>query len=406
MRQFDPMNQIVTRRDLLRGIATAGMASILPAGCGRQPAAISEDAAEQLPIFPGKVPMRVINDRPPCLETPWEFYKHDLTPNEAFYVRWHLQFIPTTVDLRTWRLKVSGHVKNPVELSMDDLRKMETTSVVAVNQCSGNSRGLFEPHMPGAQWGNGAMGNARWTGVPIRSILSKAGIKEGAVDVAFAALDRGGYSTVPDFTKSLTIDRATQEEVLVAYEMNGQPLPILNGLPVRLVVPGWYATYWVKALSEITVLPKRFDGYWMSKAYRIPTAPNAVETPGKLAEQTVPIHQMNVRSFFVAPAPGKKVSLGRHHPLEGIAFDGGDGIQRVEISADAGALWMETELGDDLGRFSFRRWRMSWRPEQAGQQRLLVRATSRSGEAQPATAGWNRAGYMRNVIEELMVQVS
>src|SRR5262249_39595013 len=163
---------------------------------------------------------------------------------------WHLQYVPTTIDLGTWRLKVGGHVGRPLELSMDDLRRLPAASVVAVNQCSGNSRGLFEPHMPGAQWGNGAIGNARWTGVPLSELLDRAGVKAGAVDVTFAGLDRGGFSTVPDFVKSLEIRRARAPEILVAYEMNGQPLPLLNGFPARLIVPGWYGTYWVKALSD------------------------------------------------------------------------------------------------------------------------------------------------------------
>jgi DMSO/TMAO reductase YedYZ molybdopterin-dependent catalytic subunit len=391
------------RRELLRWAALGGAAAILPGGCSRQGAPV-DDASAPL-RFPGKVAMKIVNDRPPCLESPWSAYQHDLTPNDAFYVRWHLQFTPTTVDLRTWRLKLGGHVERVLEWSMADLRRMKPTSVVAVNQCSGNSRGLFQPPVPGAQWGNGGMGNARWTGVPLGDLLRQAGVKAGAVDVAFAALDRGGYSTVPDFTKSLSVEKALDPTVLVVYEMNGDPLPLLNGFPVRLVVCGWYATYWVKALTEITVLPHRFDGFWVSKAYRIPTTANAVESPTALAAQTVPINRMNVRSFFVRPEPGTSVSVGAPCLLDGIAFDGGSGIQRVEVSTDGGTSWRETELGRDLGPYSFRRWRLNWRPEQVGQHRLLVRATSRSGETQPATAGWNRAGYMRNVIEEMAVDV-
>jgi sulfite dehydrogenase len=349
--------------------------------------------------------MRVVNTRPPCLETPWRYFRQELTPNEAFYVRWHLQFIPTTVDLRTWRLRVDGHVARPLEWTLDDLRRLEPSSLVAVNQCSGNSRGLFEPHMPGAQWGNGAMGNARWTGVPLRRVLEQAGVKQGAVDVAFASMDRGGYTTIPDFTKSLPVDKAEEPEVLLAYEMNGQPLPVLNGFPLRLVVPGWYATYWVKALTQITVLPQRFDGYWMSKAYRIPTTANAVEQPDKLAKETIPIHGMNVRSFFVAPEPGACLSTQHTTLVEGIAFDGGAGIRGVEVSMDGGVSWRQAELGPDLGRFSFRRWQLPWRPRHFGQRRLLVRATNRHDATQPLAAGWNRAGYMRNVVEELSVHV-
>lgn len=355
--------------------------------------------------FPGKRAMRVINDRPPCLETPWSAFRQDITPNEAFYVRWHLQFTPTTVDLRTWRLKVAGHVDRPQEWSMDDLRRMKPVTIVAVNQCSGNSRGLSDPPVPGAQWGNGAMGNARWTGVSLKDLLHQAGVKAGAVDVSFAALDRAGYSSVPDFTKSLPVDKAFGPDVLIAFEMNGEPLPMLNGFPARLVVCGWYATYWVKALTEITVLPHRFDGFWMSKAYRIPTTVNALESPTALAADTVPINRMNVRSFFVRPEPETSVRVNDPCPVEGIAFDGGAGIQRVEVSTDGGMTWHDADLGPDLGGYSFRRWRHVWHPRATGACRLQVRATSRAGETQPAAAGWNRAGYMRNVIEELAIKV-
>jgi DMSO/TMAO reductase YedYZ molybdopterin-dependent catalytic subunit len=355
--------------------------------------------------FPEKVPLKILGDRPPNLETPWKYFRTDLTPNDAFFVRWHLQFIPTTIDLRTWRLKVAGHVERPLQLSLTDLRRMAATSVVAVNQCSGNSRGLFEPHMPGAQWGNGAMGNARWTGVPLRALLDKAGVKAGAVEVSFDGLDESGYSTVPDYIKSLSVDKAREPEVLVAYEMNGAPLPMLNGFPVRLIVPGWYATYWVKSLTTITVLPQKYDGFWMAKAYRIPPTAGAVESPTDLAKETLPISRMNVRSFFTPPDEGFQAAANTACPLDGIAFDGGDGIKSVDVSVDGGTTWRPAELGPDLGKFSFRRWRLAWRPERSGSHRLLVRATNGAGQVQPMSAGWNRSGYMRNVVEELSVEV-
>jgi sulfite dehydrogenase (cytochrome) subunit A len=396
----------VDRRQWLRQASAAGFSLAFASGCSRPAVEETVKITKASLRFPGKLVMRVINDRPPCLETPWSYYQRDLTPNEAFYVRWHLQLIPTKVDLRTWRLRIGGHVERPRSFSMDDLRRMEPTSLIAVNQCSGNSRELFQPRIPGAQWGNGAMGNARWVGVPLRHLLSKAGVKSQAVDVSFLGLDRGGLPTIPDFVKSLPIDKALQPEILVAYEMNGEPLPMLNGFPVRLVVPGWYATYWLKSLTDIAVLPQRFEGFWMSKAYRIPNTPNAQETPESLAEQTTPIERMNVRSFFTGPVPEAGVAVGQPCQLEGIAFDGGDGIQRVEVSVDGGINWREATLGDDLGQFSFRRWRMTWRPETSGVHRLQVRASNRTGETQIPEAGWNRAGYMRNVIEELSINAS
>jgi sulfite dehydrogenase len=394
----------LSRREWLRWAALLGGVGLVVPGCARR---IIEAPAETEPYmrFPGKVAMRVINDRAPCLETPWRFYREDLTPNEAFYVRWHLESIPTTVDVRTWRLKIAGHINRPRELSLAELRRMKSVSVVAVNQCSGNSRSRFEPHMPGAQWGDGAMGNARWTGVPLRDLLKLASVKAKAKQVTFDGLDEGPLPSVPDFIKALDVEHTLEGDVLVAYEMNGEPLPLLNGFPVRLVVPGWYATYWVKALTTITVLPQEFTGFWMAKAYKIPANADASESPKELAKDTVPINRMNVRSFFVRPELEEQVLAGRPYPLEGIAFDGGRGIKQVEFSTDGGATWTEARLGADLGNYSFRRWRAEWTPTERGRHRLQVRAVNRAGESQPTTAIWNRGGYMRNVIEEVRIHV-
>jgi DMSO/TMAO reductase YedYZ molybdopterin-dependent catalytic subunit len=398
------MDRPMNRRTWLRRTAAIGLAGLLPAGCTHGPEP-SPGPPEPFARFPEKVPMRVISDRAPCLETPWRYYREDLTPNEAFYVRWHLEAIPTTVDLLTWRLKVLGRVQSPLELSIDDLRRMEQRSLVAVNQCSGNSRGLFTPPVPGAQWRNGAMGNARWTGVRLRDLLARAGVRAGAVQVVFDGLDEGPLPSVPDYVKALDIDRAREPEVLVAIEMNGAPIPMLNGFPARLVVPGWYATYWIKALTEITVVDRPFEGFWMARAYRIPNNPAAQESPQALAAETVPINRMNVRSFITRPDADASVPAGRPCPLDGLAFDGGDGIRKVEVSTDGGATWAEARLGTDLGRFSFRRWHADWTPPGRGDYTVKARATTNAGEEQPAEPRWNRSGYMRNVIEEIRVRV-
>lgn len=390
-----------TRREWLQA-TIAGAVGLLPLGCRRSP---PTPATDVLGRWPGKVPMRIVNDRPPCLETPWRYFRDNFTPNEAFYVRWHLQAFPMSVDLSTWRLRIDGAVDRPLELSMDDLKRIGADEVNAVNQCSGNSRSLSSPRVPGAQWGNGAMGNARWGGVSLATLLRRAGVKADAVEVTFDGLDEGPLSSVPDFIKALPIDHALQKEVTVAYAMNDQPVPELNGFPARLVVPGYYATYWIKALHQITVVPRTFDGYWMAKAYKIPTTPNASETPEHLATQLVPINRMNTRSFFTMPDSFEAIA-GKPCPLEGIAFDGGSGIRTVDISADGGATWSAAELGEDLGRFSFRRWRYAWTPANSGSHSLQVRATNRDGATQPSAAAWNRSGFMRNVIEELPVQVA
>lgn len=366
---------------------------------------VSPADSDQLVRFPQKTDLILRTDRPPQLETPLRYFREDLTPNEAFYVRWHLEGIPTSVDLRTFRLNIRGHLERPLSLSLAELRgQFEPVSVIAVNQCSGNSRSFFEPRVPGGQWKNGAMGNARWTGVRLRDLLDRAGVKAGAVDVGFGGLDRPSIASTPIFAKALSVDHARDGEVMVAYEMNGAELPMLNGFPVRLVVPGWYATYWVKALNDIQVLPEKFHGFWMDKAYRIPTTPDAREVPGHLATETTPINRMSLRSLFVRPEPGEQLPAKAPFEIQGIAFDSGSGIQRVEVSTDAGRSWQEATLDRELGRYSWRRWRLRWTPPSTGKHELQVRAFNRAGQQQTRDL-WNRSGYMRNVIEQTVVEV-
>lgn len=367
---------------------------------------IAPAAVTEMATFPEKRALILHTDRPPNLESPLAYLREDLTPNDAFFVRWHLADVPTRVDPETYRLKLGGHVEKELSLSLDELKKsFAPVTVVAVNQCSGNSRSRFEPRVPGGQWGNGAVGNARWTGVRLKDLLQKAKVKPGAVEVSFDGLDRGVLPATPDFIKTLPFARANDGEVLVAYEMNGEPLPMLNGFPLRLVVPGWFATYWVKALSEIAVLNESFHGYWMEKGYRVPKNAAMAEAPGELAKETVPITKMVVRSLLVRPEPGEKVSAGAPYEIEGVAFDGGAGIKRVEVSTDGGQTWSEAKLGPDLGKYSWRRFRLPWKPA-GGQYKVMARATSGAGETQPDAPIWNRSGYARNSIESLDVTVA
>src|SRR5438270_8270953 len=300
----------MNRRGFLQLMGVTGVAA-LAASCNRINSTVGTlSSPTNLVRFPEKTEMILLTDRPPQLETPLHYFRQDLTPNEAFFVRWHLEGIPASVDLRTFRLNVSGQVRNPLQLSVDDLRsQFEPVSIIAVNQCSGNSRSFFEPRIPGGQWKNGAVGNAKWTGVPVKSILDRAQVSSGAVDVSFAGLDAPPLPSVAAFAKALSIDHARDREVMIAYAMNDRPLPMVNGFPLRLVVPGWYGTYWVKALSDIEVLSKPFDGFWISKAYRVPKGdPNCNESPKELAKETVPISRMTVRSLFVRPEPSERIA--------------------------------------------------------------------------------------------------
>lgn len=359
----------------------------------------------ELPLvrFPQKAPLLFHNDRAPLLETPLRYFETDLTPNEAFFVRWHLAGIPTQVDLDTWRLRIQGRVARPLQWSLDELRALPATTLVAVNQCSGNARRFFAPRVPGGQWGNGAMGNARWTGVRLGDLLQRAGLAADAVAITCRGLDEPPLPTVPPFVKSLSRAQALHPDTLVAYAMNGAPLPFLNGFPVRLVVPGWYATYWVKSLTYIEALRQPFEGFWMTKAYRVPNNALGNERPDQPAPQTVPIGQFVVRSIFVKPAGVVPARVGQPLGLEGVAFDRGSGILRVDLSPDEGRSWQPTQLGPDLGGYSFRRWRATMTPSRPENVTWRVRATSRSGEVQPLEPNWNGGGFMYGVADRLVV---
>lgn len=396
------------RRDFMRLSALGALAALggvpraraadgvtLPFGNGERP----------LVAYPGKRPLLQMTVRPPQLETPFAVFDGGaITPNDAFFVRYHLADIPTEIDPQAFRVAVTGQVERPLSLSLADLKAMPQTEIVAVNQCSGNSRGFFEPRIAGGQLANGAMGCARWTGVPLKTVLDRAGVKAGAVQVAFNGLDGPVLPETPDFAKALTLDHARDGAVLLAWGMNGQDLPWLNGFPLRLVVPGYYGTYWVKHLDSIAVLDHPFEGFWMKTAYRIPDNPCACTEPGKAPDRTVPIGRLNVRSFLTNLTDGAPVKAGPV-ALRGIAFDGGSGIRDVAVSADDGRTWSAARLGQDLGPYAFRTWtaEVDLAP---GAHALRVRATGNDGATQPMEPRWNPAGYMRNVVETTRVRAA
>jgi len=398
------------RRDFLTTAGRAGAVLLAGSGALVRSVGAADDpilAGRPLVRYPEKTDLILLTARPPQLETPMTYFDRAITPNEAFFVRYHIFPVPTSVDLATWRLKVHGRVDRPLELSLDDLKtKFPPARIVAVNQCSGNSRGRFAPRVLGGQWGDGAMGNAEWVGARLRDVLAMAGVRQGAVQVTFDGLDKPAFPTVPDFVKSLDLTRITEDpDVIVAYQMNGQPLPMLNGFPARLIVPGWYATYWVKNLSEIEVVDSVFEKFWMKPAYRIPDTPCGCIEPGTAPARTVPINRMTVRSFIATPSAGARLKVGQPVDVKGIAFDADTGITEVQLSADRGASWYRTQLGPDLGRYSFREWAATWTPQSTGSHRLMVRAFNAIGESQGAAPLWNPAGYLRNVIEHVDLQV-
>jgi DMSO/TMAO reductase YedYZ molybdopterin-dependent catalytic subunit len=356
--------------------------------------------------YPQKGAMLLQRSRPPLLETPFDVFAHGVfTPNDRFYVRWHLANIPTTIDPATFRLEIHGHVRQPISLTLDELvDKFEPYEIAAVNQCSGNSRGFFNPRVPGGEWANGAMGNALWKGVRLKDVLDRAGVKAGALQVRFNGLDTGVIPQTPDFMKSLAIDHARDGEVMIAYAMNGEPVPLLNGFPVRLVVPGWYATYWVKMLNDIEVLNAPDDNFWTAKAYLIPDTPFANVVPGQQGVKMININRMLPRSFFTNVKDGAVVKVGQSTPVRGIAFGGDTALAQVLFSPDAGTQWQEARLGPDHGKYSFRQWEVPMRLASRGAHKLMVKAINTAGSAQPDHANWNASGFMRNVIESVSMQ--
>ncbi len=392
-----------TRRDFLK---TAGALTAMTA-LGEMPldlfAAIDE---RRLVRYPEKTDLILLTSRPPQLETPLQYFKELVTPNDALFVRWHLANIPTSIDVNQWRLKVGGNTEKELQLSLNDLKsRYEKVTFTAVIQCAGNGRSFFEPRVAGGQWKNGSMGNVTWTGVRLKDILNHAGIKAGSVDVSFNGLDTGTLPTVPDFIKSLPVDKAQEEDIIVAYGMNGQPLTMLNGFPVRLIVPGWYATYWVKSLSDITVLNKPFDEFWMKSAYRIPDTACGCVPPGAEPQKTIPIHRMTTRSLIVTPGEGMGLKANKPVDIMGIAFSGGYSIKEVIVSTDGGRNWGQAKLGKDLGKYSWIQWTYPWKPKKPGAYTLMAKATNSIGESQPFEGLWNPSGYLWNKVEPLAVVV-
>lgn len=390
----------IDRRDALAMLALGSAGLVAP------PLMAAERRPPITNAFPEKTGMLLRRVRAPLLETPMSvFDENDFTPNDRFFVRWHYADIPTSVDVEHFRLHVTGAVRQPVSFSLQDLIRMPRVELAAVNQCAGNSRALFDPRVPGAQWTNGAMGNARWTGVRLRDVLDRAGVAPKAVAVRMSGLDRPP-GDAPWFAKSLAIDHARDGEVMIAFAMNGQQLPMLNGFPIRVVVPGWFSTYWVKALDKLEVLAEADDGYWMAKAYQIPATRDGHVVPGIVDFPKVPISVMPPRSFFTNLADGAKVKASEHFLARGIAFGGDAGVARVELSIDRGRHWHPAQLGDDHGKYSFRRWTLPIVPPPPGHYRLAVRCTNTRGETQMATPIWNPGGYQRSSIEAIALEVT
>jgi DMSO/TMAO reductase YedYZ molybdopterin-dependent catalytic subunit len=391
----------LTRRTLIAGAGTTALAAPLlaqkvidlglPGGPGLRPLD---------PQFPGKGEMIVQRIRPPLLEAPMAVFRDGvITPNDRHFVRWNWD-MPTSVKASDHRVAVGGAVAKPVSLTLDEIAAAgEHVSIVAVNQCAGNGRGLSEPRVTGTQWGNGAMACAKWTGVRLRDVLATAGVAEGAKRVRFAGLDVPLTEGAPQFIKSLPLDIAMRDDVLVAWAMNDEPLPILHGFPLRIVVPGWFSTYWVKMLATIEVLTGEDDSYYVADSYRLPAQP---VTPADKDFATVPVTTIPPRAFITSHADGDTVAKGKPLVLEGIAFGGNAPLARVDL---VGKSWeVPCTLGPDEGRYAFRRWTVTLPNASGDLTGIGARAADTQGAVQPETLAWNPSGYARNVIERITLR--
>ena len=391
------------------GVVISRSAHAAPAGLNLPPA-LPEGVhnSATLEALPGKKPLLKLSYRPPNYETPIEYFRTAITPNDAFFVRYHLSNIPQ-VDAAAWRLAVGGDGANGrAEFTLDELKRMPATEVVAVNPCSGNRRGLFQPHVPGVEWGYGAMGCARWKGVRLKDLLYKAGLKKEAIEVAFDGADSGVTDRTPDFIKSIPAWKAVEDTTIVAYEMNGEPLPHFNGFPARLIVPGWTGTYWMKHLTTIAALTKPQGGFWMNPAYRIPLGkfPLVARFTSQETDLNTPITEMVVNSLITSPADGASVPFGQPVTVGGVAWDGGYGISTVEVSTDGGKTWSPATLGEDLGRYAFRTWSYNLTPRSRGKENVRARATNKIGQTQTTELIHNPAGYHHNVVHSVTLDVA
>lgn len=409
---------MINRRKFLKSVAgslvLAKSSLLLPEALLAQssqiePPDLPQGALEEavLQALPGKKPLIKRTYRPPNYETPVQYFNELFTPNEVFFVRYHLANIPQ-VDIKQWKLSIGGEaLEKPMELTMEDLqRNFEQVEIAALCLCSGNRRGLFKPHVPGVQWGYGAMGNARWRGVRLKDILTQAGVKKEALEVMFNGADEAILEKTPDFKKSIPIWKALDENTLIAWEMNGEPLPDWNGFPARLIVPGWTATYWVKQLTEVQVITRPFEGFWMKAAYRIPKGkfPIVDRFTSQETEMNTPITEMVVNSLITNLEDGQQFQSGQPIEVKGIAWDGGYGIRLVEISTDGGKTWQGAELGTDAGRFSWRPWSYRFTLAEKGKYTIMVKASNRLGQTQTFELILNPAGYHHNVIQRINIE--
>ena len=332
---------------------------------------------------------------------PLEALRWDVTPIGLHYLLTHFD-IPE-VDAASWRLEVGGLVERPVSLSLDDLRARPVVELAVTMECAGNGRVHVEPRVVSQPWLLEAVGTARWRGTPVGPLLQEAGVRDDAVEVLFTGLDRGvDGGEEQAYERSLPVSALLEGDALLAYEVNGVPLPPQHGYPLRLVVPGWYGMTSVKWLSRISVLAEPFSGYQQLHSYRVR---HEEDEPGE------PITTIAPRSLMVPPGIPNFLTRARivergECEIVGRAWSGGSEIVAVEVSTDGGETWADAELGEPtLGRWAWRPWRFSWNAE-PGEYELCCRARDAAGREQPLEPSWNLGGYVNNAVQRVAVTVT
>ena len=337
---------------------------------------------------------------PPLLneEAPLRALAQPVTPTADFYQR--TNFLVPQIDPAGWSLSVDGLVRTPLTLSWNEVRSMPARTVAVTLECAGNARSLVTPLPPGQPWGLGAVSTALFTGVPLRAVLERAGLADGAVEVLCAGADAGGIGgeRFERFERSLPLDKALHPDVLLAWEMNGQPLPPRHGYPLRLVVPGWYGVASVKWLTEIRVLGEPFEGHFQTERYIY------IGEPGT-ADGT-PVTRMRVRALIAEPPEGERLAIGVATTVRGTAWSGDAPVSRVEVSFDRGETWREAELGAAPSPYAAAPWSIAWTPTAPGRHHLLARATDAAGNVQPLDPVWNELGYGNNAVHRLEIEVA
>jgi DMSO/TMAO reductase YedYZ molybdopterin-dependent catalytic subunit len=384
-----------SRRAFLK-TASAGVLAAFTA-----PSLLGAAAGQTAVSVPGKEGLIVRSFRFLDLETPVEFMTDWITPVPHFFVRNHM-FEPVAVDAKEWRLAIGGEVDRPLSLTLADLARIPVRSVTNTLECAGNGRSLQSPKVPGIQWGKGAVGNARFSGPSLKSLLEKAGVRDTAKHVVFRGFDVVP-GKVPPFIRSIPVEKALDGDTLVATEMNGSALTPHHGFPARVMTPGWAGAASCKWLAEITVQDKPADGNFMLPGYRMPNQP---VKPGEAVkpEDTHSVTGLTVKSLIAAPSNGAKLKPGSQL-LQGVAWAGEADVTRVDISTDGGASWNPARLGKDQVKYAWRLWSYAWKPARSGDYTILSRATDVQGRVQPDSAVWNPSGYFYNACDQVTVYV-